>query len=148
MEQRSVAGFSLIELMAVVAIIGILAVIAIPQYTSYVTRSRITEAVSTLSDMRVRMEQYFQDNRTYVGACQAGTLAPLPAATAFFQYACPAASLTATTYTITATGIGAMNGFAYSIDQNNVRATTTVPTVNGWQGAPKNCWILKPDGSC
>ena len=59
-----------------------------------------------------------------------------------------ASGVSSTTYTITATGIGAMNGFAYSIDQNNVRATTTVPTANGWQGAPKNCWILKPDGSC
>ncbi|HEY3432410.1 MAG TPA: type IV pilin protein [Rhodocyclaceae bacterium] len=148
MTQGQHKGFSLIELMVVVAIIGILSMIAIPQYTSYITRSRITEAVSALSSMRVRMEQYFQDNRTYVGACQTGTLAPLPTNSAYFQYACPAANLTATTYTATATGIGAMNGFVYTIDQNNVRATTSVPIANGWQGAPQNCWILKPDGSC
>ena len=68
-------GFTLIELMIVVGIMAILASIAIPSYSEYVRRSRITEAVSALSGMRVKMEQYFQDNRTYAGACAA---APSP----------------------------------------------------------------------
>ncbi len=138
-------GFSLIELMIVVAIIGILAAIAIPNYNEHIMKARITDAVSKLSDMRVRMEQFFQDNRTYVGACQAGTLAPLPANTTYFQYSCPAANLTATTFTVTATGIGVMNGFVYTINQNNVRATTGVPT--GWT-ANASCWTLTKGGSC
>ena len=33
------------------------------------------------SGMRVKMEQFFQDNRTYVGACAPGTIAPAPANT-------------------------------------------------------------------
>ena len=57
-------GFTLIELMIAVAIIAILAAIAIPSYSEYVRRGRITEAISALSGMRVKMEQYFQDNRT------------------------------------------------------------------------------------
>ena len=48
-------GFTLIELMIVVGIIAILASIAIPSYSDYVRRSRITEAVSALSGMRVRI---------------------------------------------------------------------------------------------
>ena len=61
-------GFTLIELMIAVAIIAILAAIAIPSYSEYVRRGRVTEAISALSGMRVKMEQYFQDNRTYAGA--------------------------------------------------------------------------------
>lgn len=135
-------GFTLIEVMVVVVIIAILSAIAVPQYSDYVTRSKITEAVAGLSDMRVRMEQYFQDNRTYVGACAAGTVAPLPTALNF-TFACPA--LSATAYTVTATGAGSMAGFTYSVNQANVRATSSVPS--GW-ATSATCWVTKKDGSC
>lgn len=137
-------GFTLLELMIVVAIIAILASIALPSYRDYVTRGKITEAVSTLSDMRVRLEQFFQDNRTYTGACVAGTLAPLPANTQNFQFSC--SSLSDTTYVVRATGFASMNGFVYEINQANTRTTVGVPA--GWGGSGSNCWVLKKDGSC
>ena len=58
-------GFTLIELLVVIAIIGVLVAIAAPSYADYVRRGRIVEAVTRLSDQRVRMEQYFLDNRRY-----------------------------------------------------------------------------------
>jgi len=147
-QPRSAArGFTLIEVMVAVAIVAILATVAYPGYTDYVMRSKISEAVGQLSDMRVKMEQYFLDNRTYVGACAAGTVAPLPASpqVKYFTFTCP--TLTATTYTLTATGVAAqgMNGFVYTLDQANNRATTGAPS--GWIAA-SNCWTLKKDGSC
>lgn len=137
-------GFTLVELLVVIAVIGILSAIAVPQYSDYVIRSKIAEATATLSEHRVRMEQYFQDNRTYVGACAAGTVAPTPTGR-YFTYACSA--LTTTTYTVTATGVATqgMNGFVYTINQANARATTGVPT--GW-ATNTNCWVTKKGGVC
>ena len=137
-------GFTLVELLVVVAVIGILSAIAVPQYSDYVTRSKITEATATLSEHRVRMEQFFQDNRTYAGACTAGTVAPTPTGR-YFTYAC--SNLAATTYTVTATGVASqgMDGFVFTINQANARATTGVPT--GW-ATNTNCWVTKKGGVC
>lgn len=128
-------GFTLVELIITVAIIGILASIAIPAYTDYVNKARATDATGTLADMRVRMEQYFQDNRTYVGG---PTAAPSGANTQFFAFG---GNATATTYSLTATGSGAMSGYSYSINQNNVKASV-VPG-----GGNTNCWVTNKDSS-
>jgi type IV pilus assembly protein PilE len=144
-------GFTLIEVMVTVGIVAILAAIAIPTYSQYILRARITGAVSNLSSMRVKMEQYFQDNRTYNNAAAppcgaAGTsVAPLPT-DANFTFACLPAP-TATQYTVVATGTGSMLGFQYSIDQNNNRVTLGLPPA-GWVGVGNPCWVLKQDGSC
>ena len=139
-------GFTLIELMIVVAIVGILASIAVPAYGNYVLRGKLTEASTELAAMRVKLEQYYQDTRTYEGGCAAGTVAPLPSGTKYFTYACP--TLTASAFTVTATGIEAqgVDGFVYSIDQNNTKQTTDAPA--GWGTMPVNCWITKAGEGC
>lgn len=145
---RPLRGFTLIELMITVAIVAILAAIALPSYSQYVQRARITDAVSLLSDMRIKMERYFQDNRSWnppgPAPCTAGTVAPLPTSPNF-TFTCT--NLGANTYTVTATGTAGttMAAFAYSIDQSNVRATVSLPP--GWIGNA-TCWVLKKDGSC
>lgn len=141
-------GFTLIELLVVVVVVGILAAIGIPSYKDYVQRGKITEAISSLSDMGVKMEQYFQDNRTYVGACTAGTVAPTPTASTNFTYAC--SGLAADGYTVTATGIGSMAGFIYkiSVATNAAPARSTTGLPSGWQGSGNTCWVIRKDGSC
>ena len=148
------SGFTLIELMVTVAIIAILAAVALPNYTAYITRSKIAEATSNLLAMRTKMEQFFQDNRTYVGACAAGTVAPLPSnpgspagVLKYFIVTCPAANLTAITYTIQADGQGNdLANLRLTIDQANTRRTVSVPA--GWTVPATNCWVSKKSGDC
>ena len=134
-------GFTLIELMITVAIIGILAAIAMPQYSDYVKRGKAAEATSNLANLRIKMEQYFQDNRTYVG----GPCAPTTGAR-YFTYACAGGNGTATGYTLQATGVTAQGmpstGFSFSVDQNNAKTSN----FDGTAGA--TCWLTNKGGSC
>jgi len=122
-------GFTLIELLITVAIVGILASVALPMYNDYVTRGKLVDATTQLADGRVKMEQYFQDNRTYVGG-------PCPATSDYFTYGC---ALAAATYTITANGTAAGNvsGFSYTINESNVRTSATP-----W-GNSGTSWVMK-----
>ncbi len=51
-------GFTITELMIAVVIIGVLAAIAIPTFTSYIYKSRVTEATSFLTKIKARQEAY------------------------------------------------------------------------------------------
>lgn len=139
------SGFTLIELMVTVAIAGILAAVALPSYRDYVTRGRISQATSNLAIMRVKLEQFYQDSRTFEGACAAGALAEPPSSDDF-TYSCE--DLSATGFTVKAAGVagGTMADFTYTIDQANSRKTTALPS--GWGEVPAECWILKKGATC
>ncbi len=140
---KNASGFTLIEIMIVVAIIGILAAIAVPQYTDYITRSQLVQAHAGLGDFRVRMEQFYQDNRTYDGAALDNCGAAAPAGATNFTFNCRS---TGQGYTATANGTsGRVIGFTFTINEQNVRATTATPA--NWGGAQAACWITRK-GSC
>jgi type IV pilus assembly protein PilE len=142
------SGFTLIEIMIVVAIVGILAAIAVPQYTDHILRSQLVEAHTGLQDFRVRMEQFYQDNRRYDGAGLTGCGAAAPAGQQYFDFRCVPGAAPAQTYTVFATGArGRVGGFVFTINEQNARQTTA--TKAGWAPAamPANCWVTRK-GSC
>lgn len=143
-------GFTLIELMVVVAVLGILASIAVPSYQEYVLRSKLVDAPSSLAQLRVSMEQYYQDNRSYdenpgkpTGTCG---VAVSGSNSKYFAYTCETSS-SGDKFTITATGIsgGGADAFAYTVNQANERATTAMPS--GWSSDTK-CWITTKGQAC
>ncbi len=144
-------GFTLIELMIAMAIIAILAAVGLPSYQNYLMRSRIPEATSSLGALRVQMEQFYQDNRTYIGGPCAPS-GPAGANVKYFTYSCSVAP-TATVYTISAVGgrtggDQTMAGFTYTIDQANSKTTTIASPANTsrWGTGSTTCWITRPGG--
>ena len=151
---RRMRGFTLIEVMITVAIVAILAAVALPSYTDYVTRSKIVEATSSLTDMRMRLEQYFLDNRQYPAACIAAAAGPapagkiyLPASSKYFTVTC---ALTATTYTVTATGNAAqgmarlrLHGRPGQQPQDDRSAQRLVR-----RRRSSTCWVNRKNGDC
>jgi type IV pilus assembly protein PilE len=145
-------GFSLVELMIVVVVMGILMAIALPNYSDYVIRGKIPDATSALSTKRVQMEQYFQDNRSYVAgpACNADTTT-----SQHFDFSCSVAG-TATNFTLQAVGKSAMAGFTYRLDESGNKSTAiAAPAPTRWLAtsptAPATtggCWVTNTGGSC
>ena len=153
------SGFTLIELMVVVTVMSILMAIAVPQYIQYVQRSQLVEASSTLADLRVRLEQFYQDNRTYdntaagviavatpINSC--GVNQPVAGTTRYFTYTCALAG-GGQQYTLRATGIAGQKTdlFIFTLNEQNQRQTTQTPP--GWTTAalPAQCWLMSKGGS-
>jgi type IV pilus assembly protein PilE len=143
---RGTRGFTLIEIMIVVLIVAILGAVALPAYTNYVQRAKITEATSTLSDLRLRAEKYFADNRSYQPTPPAGNAVGFNTATAaeYFAYGCVAP--TSDTFTCTATGANDLVNFIYTINESNVR-TSAFPAGKGWNNCA-NRWVTKKGEAC
>lgn len=140
-------GLTLVELMFALAIVGIISMFAVPSYREYSVRGKLPEARTHLVAKRLQMEQWFQDNRTYLNP---NGLATWPCdvdttSSQYFNFSC--AAVAATTFTLQAVGKGPMGGFGFSIDQANAKTTTAVPA--GWSAhVPNNCWVARKGGQC
>ncbi len=154
MQCSKLRGFTLIEVMITVAIIGILASVALPAYTDYLRRGQIPQAFTYLSDYRIKMEQYYQDNRNYgtgTTCASAGgawkDFVP-QVSPRYFTFTCTLNTsgngTAASGYVLTATGSAARAvGYDYTITQAGVKATTKF----AGSAVTKSCWAVKP-GDC
>lgn len=152
-KQKLQRGFTLFELLIVVAIIGILAAIGLPQYGDYMRRAAVQEAVSGLSDARIRIEQYFQDNRSYRNGSSGTTCGVAIPASKFFTFTCATDNTTGQSYTMTATGGGAWGaGFVLTLNESNCQGTTGLPSAWGVAPSAASCagtsprWITRKGG--
>ena len=128
-------AFTLIELMIVVAVIGILMAIALPNYNEYVLKGKLTEAMTVLSDLQVRQEAYYADNRAYTA------MNPRPGQVQYFDAtACALRAGNNQTYDCTARSTAL--SYTYTINETGAKTTIKPDTTS----AP--CWLKSPKGSC
>jgi len=141
---RAVAGFTLIELVVAMVIAGILAAIAIPAYSSYVRKSRRTDAKTALLDLASLEERYFSTN-PQVGYTNAAADLGYPAwpatvGSGYYTVAAPlvvpATTSNVATYSITATAIGDQTNDTqcqtFTITNTGLQTATPDPTNTCW----------------
>jgi type IV pilus assembly protein PilE len=134
---RRRSGFTLIELMITVAIVSTLAAIALPAFNSQIRKSRRTEARTTLLDLAARTERLYSVTNTYFGTTTAGQLNPVDLGylstdawplTVGGGYYRISVNSSATTFTFTATAIGAQANdtqcATFSVDNTGNQSAT------------------------
>jgi prepilin-type N-terminal cleavage/methylation domain-containing protein len=74
------AGFTLLELMVTVVVVAILAAIALPSFFSETRKAKASSEVQPMfNDIRIRLEQYLQENGRYPPSPAGGETALRPA---------------------------------------------------------------------
>jgi type IV pilus assembly protein PilE len=108
------------------------------------------EAFSSLADLRIRMEQHYQDNRSYgptnTANCRANNSSTQDVTGArYFDYTCTTSN-SGQNYTLTATGRNGSTaaGYAYTLTDSGARSTTRF----GGANANTNCWAVKSASDC
>jgi len=142
-------GFTLVEVMIVVVIVAILAAIALPSYTDYVRRGKLQEATSALASMRVKMEQFYQDNRSYNKGVTAPSCPVAAPSLKYFAVTCP--TLSANAYTVQAAGTADLTGLKFTVNEGNTRSSVvdagSPMEIAGYTGNGA-CWVARKGGTC
>ena len=141
------AGVTLVELMVVVAIVAAIFAFAFPSYDRYIVRAKRAVGQNVLMQVADRQQQFFMDNKRFAADLTnlgfganpfivdddgAGTVAGDVDAV----YSVTLANVTATTWTATATPVGAQ----LSRDTFCGNLTINQAGAKGKSGGADNCW--------
>jgi type IV pilus assembly protein PilE len=136
-------GVTLIELLTVTVVIGILTAIAVPSYSSYVLKTRRTDAKVALTNTAQQFERCYTRYYSYVQTSNGGQCPlVLPFNTQNGTYtidadgaAAPTAGITSSTFALKATPIGNqakdIRCGTFKLNQNNAQSVSTSAT---------DCW--------
>ena len=135
-------GFTLVEMMIVLCIIGILAAVAMPAYSSYIRKTRRSDAQTALMEVYLAENEYFQDNYAYAALV---TLFPsgtdgVSSYDVLDHYTIaidPTTPTAAFVITATATGDQANDTGCASL---SISQLGTKSSTNGDGGASSSCW--------
>ena len=117
-------GFTLIELLVVVLILGILAAMAMPQYFKAVERSRMTEAVTLLSNIASAQQRKYLQINAYAKDYRGLDVAPAGATGSVYY----------TKGTVTSGVDG--NGFGVTLSSTNAYTTGFATATREADGSP------------
>ena len=133
--RKTVAGFSLIELMIALAVISILASIAYPNYMEYLQRARRAECASVLLGQANAMERRFSTTNSYVGALPGPVQCPADGGPSSYILGFAEDEPTALTFVIQAVPAGAQTGDrcgTLSIDNTGLKKASGMTTRQCW----------------
>lgn len=134
---KRIQGFTLIELLIAMLVMAILVSIAYPAYKAYLMKSRRADAQQTLAQDQLILERCYSQNFSYNAAC--GALPAFPQASTQGFYSIAITNLGASTYTLTATPVGAQaqdtTCSSMSVNQANVRTAS-----DAGAAAQSVCW--------
>ena len=129
-------GFTLIEVMIVLVVLSILSAIAYPSYSAQIVKSRRSDAKQALVELAQRLERYYSERGTYVGATLgAAGIYGTTSAGGYYTLSIATQTVSGFTCTATPTGLQADDGcgsFGYDQAGNKV--------VSGGSLTASNCW--------
>ena len=129
---------TLIELLIAVAVLGLISAVAYPTYLQQVAKGRRTDAKQSLVELSQKMERFYTERGTYVGAALGATgLYPLVTSGGYYDLSITAQTLDG--FTVKATPRGAQVGdacasFLYNqLGEQLVSNDASLSAVKCWQ---------------
>lgn len=102
---KTVKGFSLIELMIALVVVGILVAIAYPSYESAMVKTRRASAQAHLMDIAQRQQLFLMDSRSYTSNLTDLKVTTPSDVSRYYTITVPVGTGTLPTFTATATPI-------------------------------------------